>query len=427
MYLKNSNLNLTFKMLKNILKILGIILLIIFVAALFNYKKLVRLNRAITLFDQKNIVYNFMNMQDFGPTSEVTKSDSPTLLPVQLSHELPDEFTYEGKSYDIPQFMERTMTMGLLIIHKDTIVFEKYYNGLQPETTHISWSVAKSFVSGMIGIALDEGHIESIQDPITKYLPQLKESGYNNVKIKDLLQMSSGVGFNEDYADFNSDINRFGRYFALGQSFEDFALTLKNARPPGSYNHYVSIDTQVLGMLLKKTTGKTITQYMKEKIWDPIGMEHDAQWIIDGDNMEMALGGLNATLRDYAKFGLLYLHEGNWFGKQIVPQQWVKQSIEINEPHLQPGEHELSSNDLGYGFQWWIPQDADGAYLASGIYNQHIYIQPNRDVVVVKLSANYHFKADTYLEKHLHIEFLKSIVQQFPKVNDDLVSENLEK
>ena len=403
-------------MFKTILKIIGIILLLLVVVAAFNYQKIIRLKYAVTLFEKENILYNFLHMEDIFPTSLVTKSPNPTRLPVNISHELPKEFVSGGKTYDVKKFMERTMTTGLLIIHRDTTVFEKYYNGLTPETTHISWSMAKSFVSGMVGIAVAEGHIESIEDPITKYLPQLKESGYDNVRIKDILQMSSGVGFNEDYADFNSDINRFGRYFALGQSFEKFALSLKNARPPGTYNHYVSIDTQVIGMLLKKTTGKTITEYLKEKIWDPMGMEHDAQWIIDADQMEMALGGLNATLRDYAKFGLLYLNQGDWFGQQIVSQDWVRQSITLDAPHLQPGESELSSNNLGYGFQWWVPQEADGAFLASGIYNQHIYIQPNRDVLVVKLSANYHFKADTQLEKELHIDFCKSIVGQFPKV-----------
>ena len=287
-------------------------------------------------------------MADEIPTSLLEKSSAPTVLSVNTSHELPKAFTSSGTTYDTQKFIERTLTTGLLVIHKDTIIFEKYYNGLTPETTHISWSMAKSFISGMIGIAIRDGLIESIQDPITKYLPQLKESGYNEVKIKDILQMSSGVGFNEDYADFNSDINRFGRYFALGQSFEDFAMTLKNARPPGTYNHYVSIDTQVLGMLLKKTTGKTITQYMKEKIWDPMGMEHDAEWIIDGDGMEMALGGLNATLRDYAKFGLLYLKEGDWFGQEIVPKDWIQQSVTPDGPHLQPGESDLSNSCLLY-------------------------------------------------------------------------------
>ena len=403
-------------MLNKILKFIGILLLLLIVVALFNYSKLKRLHTTITLFDKENIVHNFLHMEDAIPTSLLEKSIAPTTLPTNLTHTLPESFKSGEKTYNTSEFIERTLTTGLLVIHKDTIIFEQYFNGLTPETTHISWSMAKSFISGMIGIAIHDGLIESIQDPITKYLPQLKESGYNEVKIKDILQMSSGVGFNEDYADFNSDINRFGRYFALGQSFEKFAMTLKNARPPGTFNHYVSIDTQVLGMLLKKVTGKTITEYMKEKIWDPMGMEHDAQWIIDADEMEMALGGLNATLRDYAKFGLLYLKNGDWFGQQIVPKDWIQQSINIDSPHLQPGENDLSSSDQGYGFQWWIPQKADGAFFASGIYNQHIYIQPNRDVVVVKLSANYHFKADTYGEKIIHIDFLKSVVQQFPKI-----------
>ncbi|MDG2419573.1 MAG: serine hydrolase, partial [Saprospiraceae bacterium] len=312
-------------------------------------------------------------------------------------------------------FIDHSMTTGLMIIHKDTIILENYTRGLTPETTHISWSMAKSFISGMIGIAIEEGKIKSIQDQITDYLPQFKGTGYEGVTIKNALEMSSGVGFNEDYSDFNSDINRFGRYFALGQSFEKFALSLKNTRKPGTFNHYVSIDTQVLGMVLKKATGKSITQFMQNKIWNPIGMEDDAQWIIDEDGMELALGGLNATLRDYGKYGLLYLHEGNWFGNQIISQNWVKQSITMDGPHLQPGINQFSSNDLGYGLQWWIPQEADGAFLASGIYNQHIYIQPNRDLVIVKLSGNYHFKTNKDLEKSQHIDFFKSIVEQFPK------------
>ncbi len=404
-------------MIKNILKFIGILILLVIVVAIFNREKITRLQNVISLFEKENIVQNFLHMEDIIPTSTIKKSVAPTKLPVNLTYQLPQEFQSGGKTYNVEEFVERTMTTGLMVIHKDTIIFEKYMNGLTPETTHISWSMAKSFISGLLGIAVQDGLIESIQDPITKYLPQLEKCGYNGVKIKDILQMSSGVGFNEDYADFNSDINRFGRYFALGQSFEDFALTLKNEKTPGTYNHYVSIDTQVLGMLLKKVTGKTLSTYLHEKIWEPMGMEHDAQWIIDSDGMEMALGGLNVTMRDYAKFGLLYMQEGNWFGQQVVPANWIQKSVTPDAPHLQPGESELSNSKYGYGYQWWIPSDADGGYFASGIYNQHIYVQPNRDVLVVKLSANYHFKANTALEKDLHIDFCKTIVNEFDKID----------
>ena len=402
-------------MLSKILKFIGILILVLVVVALFNYEKINKLRKVISLFEKENIVENFLHMEDINETSTLTKSSSPTRLPVNISHQLPKSFQCNSQTIDVQNFIDRSMTTGLMIIHKDTIIFENYVNGLTPETTHISWSMAKSFVSGMIGIAVEEGKIKSIHDQITDYLPQFKGTGYEGVTIKDALEMSSGVGFNEDYADFNSDINRFGRYFALGQSFEKFALSLKNSRKPGTFNHYVSIDTQVLGMVLKNATGKTITEYMQEKIWTPMGMEDDAQWIIDEDGMEMVLGGLNATMRDFGKYGLLYLHEGNWLGNQIVPQNWVKQSIAMDGPHLQPGTNEFSSSDMGYGFQWWIPQNADGAFLASGIYNQHIYIQPNRDLVIVKLSGNYHFKTDKNLEKNQHIDFFKSIAQQFPK------------
>ncbi|MFK8009650.1 MAG: serine hydrolase domain-containing protein [Saprospiraceae bacterium] len=402
-------------MLRKILKFIGILILLLIVVALFNYEKINKLRKVVGLFEKENIVENFLHMEDLNETSTLFKSSSPTRLPVNISHQLPKTFQSNGQSVDVQNFIDRSLTTGLMIIHKDTIIFENYTRGLTPETTHISWSMAKSFVSGMIGIAIEERKIKSVQDQITDYLPQFKGTGYEGVTIKDALEMSSGVGFNEDYSDFNSDINRFGRYFALGQSFEKFALSLKNARKPGTFNHYVSIDTQVLGMVLKKATGKTITEYMQEKIWTPMGMEDDAQWIIDEDGMEMALGGLNATLRDYGKYGLLYLQEGNWFGKQIVPQSWVKKSVAMDGPHLQPGVNEFSSSDMGYGYQWWIPQEADGAFLASGIYNQHIYIQPNRDLVIVKLSGNYHFKTDKNLEKSQHIDFFKSIVQQFPK------------
>lgn len=395
------------------LKILGVLLLVAVIFLLFNLDKVKRLQKVMTLFDQEYILDNFLHMEDKLDVAKIAKSPSPTRLSKKLGHQLPETFNYNGKPYNVKEYMEYSQTTGMTIIHKDTIIYESYFNGMEESTTHISWSMAKSFVSAMLGIALNDGLIESLDDPITKYLPQLKDCGYNEVPIRAILQMSSGVGFNEDYRDFNSDINRFGRYMALGTSFEKFAMTLKNERPPGTYNHYVSIDTQVLGMLLKKVTQKPLSIYLKEKIWDPMGMEYDAQWLVDDTGMEMALGGLNVTLRDYAKFGLLYLHEGNWFGNQIVPQDWVRQSINTDAPHLRPGDNPKSSNRFGYGFQWWTPEVQEGDYFAAGIYNQYIYIFPAKDLVVVKTSANYHFKEPDDESKDIHVALLKEISRQF--------------
>ena len=175
--------------------------------------------------------------------------------------------------------------------------------------------------------------IKSIEDNVEEYLPELSSSGYNGVKIRELLQMSSGIKFDETYSDSLSDINRYWRGFVLGDSQDKFAAILKNDITPGTYNHYLSINTHILGMIIVRTTGKSLTEYLEEKIWKKIGMEHNGYWLVDGYGMEMALGGLNATVRDYAKMGKLFLDSGRWKGKQFVPEEWVLESTSINAEH----------------------------------------------------------------------------------------------
>ncbi|NRB46774.1 MAG: serine hydrolase [Saprospiraceae bacterium] len=397
-----------------ILKVLGVLVVVVLAVALFNKKKITQLYTVLHIFDEDQIVHNFMHMEDLFDTRTIEKSASPTKLVKDISYQPITSFGYEDSTIQVPQFIEDTRTMGLLVMRSDTIIYEEYYNGMSEATTHISWSVAKSVVATLLGIAYHDGLIKDLNDPITSYLPQLANSGYNEVKIKDILNMSSGVGFNEDYRDFNSDINRFGRAFALGTSYESFALSLKNERKPGTYNHYVSIDTQVLGMLLEKVTGKRLSVYLKEKLWDPMGMEHDAQWIIDETGMELALGGLNISLRDYAKLGLLYLQKGRWKDQQLVPAEWVERAISPDAPHLMPGRNnQNSSNRYGYGFQWWIPEKPMGDFFAAGIYNQYIYVYPEKDFIVVKLSANHHFRIPGDESKYQHIDFFQAMAKAF--------------
>ena len=397
-----------------LLKILAGLILLIILVALFNIQKIKQLYTVLHIFDEDQIAYNFMHMEKLFDTRTIERSPQPTQLAKNPSYQPITSFTYEDSVIGVPDFLESTRTTGLIVLQRDTIIYEQYFNGLTAETTHISWSVAKSVVATLLGIAYEDGLIKSLQDPITNYLPQLAESGYNEVRIKDILNMSSGVGFNEDYRDFNSDINRFGRAFALGSSYESFALSLKREREPGTFNHYVSIDTQVLGMLLEKVTGKRLSVYLKEKLWDPMGMEFDAQWIIDKTGMELALGGLNITLRDYAKMGLLYLQKGKWKGQQIVPEEWIKLATTPDAPHLMPGrDNPKSSNRYGYGFQWWTPEQPMNDFFAAGIYNQYIYVYPDKDLVIVKLSANHHFRIPGDESKYQHIDFLQAMAKAF--------------
>lgn len=223
------------------------------------------------------------------------------------------------------------------------VLFEDYYLGNVKESKTISWSMGKSVVGALVGIAVAEGKIESIHDPVTKYVPILKRSGYNNVKIKDILQMASGVKFSEDYFDFWSDINVMGRTLALGYNFDDFIASLWSEREAGQKLNYISVDTQVLGMLLKAVIGEqTVTNYLQEKIWKVGGFECDLFWLLDNEEhkMELAFGTLNTCTRDYARFGWLYLNKGKspLNGNQLVSEAWITASTTPGEPYLTPTE-----------------------------------------------------------------------------------------
>jgi CubicO group peptidase (beta-lactamase class C family) len=301
---------------------------------------------------------------------------------------LPETYVYEGETKKISDWIKHTDTTGLIVIKDGVVVFENYYDGNEKSTLSISMSVAKSFVSFLIGVALEEGQIVDLQDPVDTYAPELKGSGYEGVSLKNVLQMSSGIRFTEDYGDLKSDIVRLVVSFTTG-SLNEFIANLTNERKPGTFNQYVSADTQVLSMVLKGATNKSLTEYMQAKLWSHLGAEYNAKWLTDPDGTELAFGGLNAALRDYARFGLLYLNQGrNFQGKQLVPASWVDASVTPDAPHLMPGRDNPGSDwPMGYGYQWWIPENPQGDYTAIGIYGQFIYVHPRHNVVIAKTSA----------------------------------------
>jgi len=393
-------------------KILFFLLILLVVSISIYSPNLIRVYKLTNLYNEKTIAHNFINMDKVFIASEpINPSDNPYTFE-KIDFSLPKKYLFEGSEYDLEEGLAHFKTDGLIILHNNKTLYEEYWNGNNRYSKHISWSVAKSFLSALIGIAIDEGLINSIDDPTTKYLPEFKGTGYDGVKIKNLLQMSSGVAFNEDYADPNSDINKFGRATARGMPFKDFAKTLKNGREQGTYNHYVSIDSQVLAMILESVTNMPLREYLYKKIWNKIGMENDAYYITDKTGMDLALGGLNATLRDYAKFGYLYLNNGNWFGEQIIPEQWVIDSHTPDAPHLMPNAgDELSSSEWGYGYQWWVPGDPMTDYTAHGVYNQFVYVDPVSGVVIAKTSSNHRFRSEKDYSKAVHIAMFRAIAK----------------
>ena len=205
--------------------------------------------------------------------------------------------------------------------------------------------------------------------------------------------MSSGVKFDEDYLKFSSDINKMGRVLALGGAMDNFALSLKvQERTPGHNRYYVSIDTHVLSMILRKVTKQSLQDYFQDRLWKKIGSDAPAFYLTDGVETAFALGGLNMTTRDYARFGQLFLQNGRWDNQDVIPEWWVKESISDNAPPP------LGASSFGYGQQWWVPKGSqetgNNDFVAGGIYGQFIYINPKHNVVIVKTSAHRGFRDD---------------------------------
>lgn len=341
-----------------------------------------------TLFQDRDHVADFRNMRAFFPTVMVRASGSPSALAQGAQVDLPVSFDFRGNGIDTASFLEQSDTTGLIVIKDDKIVFERYFRGTDAHTRTVTWSVSKSFASALVGIAVAEGKIESISDPVTRYAPELAGSAYDGVRIKDVVQMSSGARWSEDYSDPHSDVMRFGHTVAFGRSLDAFAATLTQEHAPGTYLRYNSMDTQVLGMVLRHATGMSLAAYLSTRLWQPVGMQDEAYYLTDRDGVEFAAGGLNATLRDCARFGLLYAHWGNWHGVQIVPAEWVRASITPDAPQLMPGRRVSSAEIWGYGYHWWVP-DLQGDYVAVGVFNQFIYVNPRERLVIVKSSANH--------------------------------------
>lgn len=333
---------------------------------------------------------NFCRLANILPSSELTPSSTPYEWPIGDTITLPEIYEFAGTSKSFEDFFIETDTAALLVLVDGVVRHERYALTGGPDVPWISMSVAKSFISALVGIAVAEGHIKSIDDPISNYVPVEPGSAYDDVPIKQVLQMSSGARWNEDYHDPQSDVFRLNAAMAGVGTLDEFVAGVVREDEPGTICRYNSGDTQVLGSLIVRATNRSITDYMQEKLYEPLGMTSPGRWLLDSTGMEVAFAGLNMTARDFAKLGELYRNGGQWQGKQLVPQEWVHNSVVPEGEHLQPGQPIVGTHryDLGYGYQWWIPAGNHGEFSAIGVYNQFVYVDPTTNTVIVKLSAN---------------------------------------
>jgi CubicO group peptidase (beta-lactamase class C family) len=327
-------------------------------------------------------IFPFHVVHRAGAVSELPRAEHPL-----------GEVTYQwnGAPHTLDELLRLTRTTGFLVLKDGKIVQERYFTGASETSTFTSMSVAKSFTGTLVGLALADGKIKSLDDPITDYVPELKGSGYEGVPIKAILQMSSGVKFTENYVvrQYSDMDMMFERgMVAESEPLNDYLKGLSRVLPPGEKFFYKGADTQALGWMVRRVTGKSLADYLAEKVWQPMGMEHDAFWNTDApgpEGMEAAFTCLNATLRDFGRFGLLFLNHGKWNGRQIVPPDWVEHATAPDGPQVQPGQL-IKGSGLGYGYQWWtFPED--DAYSAEGIYWQFIFVNPKENLVIVKTSA----------------------------------------
>lgn len=322
----------------------------------------------------------FHSMDQIFYTRKVGRAGPVWELPVATR---PMDFTYnfDGASLPAEALLDRAYTNALLILKDGKIVTEIYRNNTAPDTHFMSWSMAKSFTSTMIGLALSEHRIKSLDDPIVSYLPELKDGAYKDVTIRQVLEMRSGVDYEERYDFENPGIaatNHINSLIKNVTRFADMARTLKAKHKPGAVFEYKTIDTAVLGWLVERVSGMTASAYLASRVWEPLGAQSDGFFIMDGPpgtGREFTGAGFNATLRDYARFGQMVLNGGEANGHRIIPADWLAQATVPAVP----------ADKAPYGYQWWTVPDSH-AFYALGLQGQFIYVDPDTKTVVVKLS-----------------------------------------
>jgi CubicO group peptidase (beta-lactamase class C family) len=317
----------------------------------------------------------YRNIEKIFPTRVVKRGATVFELPSDAAT-LTVSYQYQGSQWNTEKFMRANHVAGLLVIQHGKIKLERYGLGQTAHDRWTSFSVGKSVTSTLIGAAIKDGAIKSLESPIVDYIPALKGSAYDGVTIRQLLTMTSGVKWNEDYADPKSDVNQFAQG-APGPDGENpivgYMKKLPREAPPGSKWVYKTGESDLMGVLLARATHKHPADYLSEKIWSKYGMERDAVWMLDRSGDELGGCCISMTLKDYGRFGLFFMQGGKiGGGVSILPDGWIAEATRAQVPH--------------YGFQWWVKQD-DGSYDAEGIFGQTIHVDPKRDLVIVTNSA----------------------------------------
>ena len=346
--------------------------------------------------------WSFSHMRELLPTTNVWRgARAPSPLPAakQAIDATQVRFTPldgAGEPMDFAQMLTRTYTDGVLVLHQGQVVYEQYFGALKAERPHLVWSVTKSFVGTLAAMMAADGSIDPAA-PVTRYLPELAGTAFADATVRQLMDMRVGVNYSEDYSDPDAEFWTYIRAIRMlpqaagktgPQDIYSFAQTMQKEGEHGSFA-YKTINTEVLAWVLRRVSGKTMAELLSERIWQPMGAEQDAYFIVDRQGTEMAGAGLNATVRDLARFGELMRNGGRAQGQQIIPAAVVNGIAQGGEraAYLRAGSSPTAMEGRSYKDQWWITNDEHGAYMARGIHGQSIFIDPQAEMVIVRLAS----------------------------------------
>jgi len=339
--------------------------------------------RLAGLFDPANRTENFRQMDQILPFRPI-----PTATPMPLPRRLdtgPASYTWNGATKPVEVFLRENRVVAFIVVRKGVVVREWYGLGAGPQDRFTSWSMAKSVLSTLVGIALAEGRISSIDDPVKKYAPQFADTAYADVPLRDLLTMSSGIAWNDDTKDPNSDTSKLLRavYFQ-GDRAGAFVGRSPRRAPAGTVFNYGSADPQVLAAVLSNATGSALSDYLSQKIWRPLGASAEGYWNLDRDGgAELGACCISARLDDYARFGAMLANGGAWRDRQVVPSEWIAAASRPGRPGLEPGK---LAGENGYGYLWWIPPSSQEEFFADGLFGQVLWIDQKHKTAVVMLA-----------------------------------------
>lgn len=339
--------------------------------------------------------WTFQHIREMTATAQVWRGPGP-VLPLPTASRDIDQLVFEagGRRRTIRDFLNESFTDGFLVLSRGAIVAERYMNGMRPHDNHLAMSVTKSIVATVVGILVHRGMIDP-SAPVTRYLPELEATAYRGATVQHVLDMTTGVIFDESYTTDGSHMQKLDQ--ACGwkpmvradwpQTVWELVMTLtESERPHGELFRYRSIETDVLGFLLERVSGLPLAELISTELWMPMGAEEDAYMTVDHAGYALADGGFNATLRDYGRFALLHLRGGEANGRQIVPEAWIEATRNGDHARFQGVYREVLPRGA-YHNQFWIEDPDRRAYMARGIFGQYIYIDPETDFAAVKLST----------------------------------------